>query len=395
MTQKTMTAKEWRAVLSLALIYAIRMLGLFTLLPVMALYASELSQTTPILVGWAIGVYGLTQAALQIPLGRLSDLWGRKIVISLGLGVFVIGSLCAAFADNIYMIIFGRALQGAGAVAAAVLALVADLTRDSQRSKAMALIGPSIGAAFILALIVGPGLYSVIGGQGLFLLIAAMATFSLLLLWWVVPAAPAVQSQSELTQPLLALVLDRQLLVLNSGIFCLHATLTAVFIAVPMMLLHRYQWAVEWHGWIYLTVMAASLAVMLPALLLAERSGRTNLLLLTSAVLLPAALLGLARPGNSFYLFTVGLAFFFVAFNILEALLPSFVSRYAPRKNRGAALGVYSSFQFIGAFVGGSVGGILVQFWGLQAIFVFGSIIALFWLIIARLFSNDANLFYG
>ena len=184
-----MSAQEWRAIVPLSLIYAVRMLGLFMLLPVMSLYVTGLADVTPLMIGLAIGVYGLTQACLQIPFGMLSDRWGRKPVITLGLILFILGSLVAAMADTVYGVILGRALQGAGAVAAVVMALAADLTRASQRSKAMALMGVSIGAAFIVALVLGPALYAVIGGRGLFVLIAVLAAVAILLLWWVVPNA--------------------------------------------------------------------------------------------------------------------------------------------------------------------------------------------------------------
>lgn len=388
-----LSAQEWRAAGPLALIYAVRMLGLFMLLPVMALYVSELRGVTPFLVGLAIGVYGLSQAALQIPFGTLSDRWGRKPVIAMGLGLFILGSLIAAFSDTVYGVIFGRLLQGAGAVAATIMALAADLIRPENRSKVMAIIGASIGAAFILALVLGPALYALIGGRGLFLLIALLAFASLILLWKMVPTPAQLSDIDQQRQSsLLSLLFDSRLFAFNSGILVLHAVLTAVFVVVPQLLRQHFQLGVDWHWLVYLVVMLASLGVMLPALLFAEKRNKAGGLLLWAAALLPVSLVALwAAISSALWIFLLSMVLFFACFNALEALFPAMTSKKVPVVSRGKALGVYSSCQFVGAFLGGLAGGILLEFFEPAAIFIFGSILGVIWLIIASLFLGGAG----
>ncbi|MBN1379015.1 MAG: MFS transporter [Gammaproteobacteria bacterium] len=389
-----MLSREKRAVSALAIIYAVRMLGLFMLIPVMVLYAGHFPDATAPLIGIAVGIYGCTQALLQIPFGILSDRWDRRLVITLGLLIFMLGSVLAAYAETIVVLIAGRALQGAGAVAAAILALVADSTRESQRSLAMAAIGGSIGAAFITALVIGPVIYSWIGGRGLFLFTALMAVLAIIVLWWVLPAVANDDAQksksfeSSRSTFSFSLLIDRRFIGLNAGIFSIHAVLTASFIAVPLLLRDQFKMATGQHWWLYLIVMGSSLVIMLPGLLWAERKGRGGQFLLLAALFSMSSLLVLGLLEPEFYSVVSALIFFFVGFNALEAVLPSFTSRRAPSKHRGAVMGIFSTCQFAGIFFGGLFGGLILEYWGLQAIFICSSGIIATWLLIMILFSD-------
>lgn len=381
-----MNRAERAAAVGLGFVYAVRMLGLFMLLPVMALYAGHLQGATPILIGLAVGIYGLTQALLQVPFGLLSDRWGRKPVITAGLLIFLAGSLVAAHADSVTGVILGRALQGAGAVAAAIIALAADLTRESQRSKIMAVIGASIGATFLVSLVVGPALYGALGGPGLFHVTAGLALFGIAVLWLGVATPAGPKSRQDPVGTGLALrhiATDPQLLRLNAGILLLHLILTAGFIAIPLYLRDGFGLPAAHHWWVYLSVMLAALLVMVPALLAAEKTGKIKILFLGAVSVLAVAQLGLSRIGNSIPGFAVFAVLFFAAFNALEALLPSLVSKLAPISHKGTALGIYSSCQFTGAFLGGMLGGWMLDKAGFRGILIMGSILAAVWLIIA------------
>jgi len=389
-----MTATELRGSLSLASVLFLRMLGLFLILPVFTLYARTLTDSTPTLVGLAFGVYGLTQASLQIPFGMLSDKVGRKPVIFAGLLIFIAGSLIASQADTIWIMILGRALQGAGAISAALMALAADLTREQQRTKAMALIGISIGFAFSLAFIAGPLLDAVIGVSGIFILSALLAVLAMVVLYLVVPTPEisSFHSDAEVSLAMLGNVLrERRLLKLNLGIFILHAVLMANFIVVPTAI-QDYAGLASAHHWqIYLPVLFTSIIFMAPAIIIGERT-RTSGAFFKGAVLL----LVVSQTGYFFWHSTlVALAFmllvFFTAFNYLEASLPSLISTMSSKNSKGTALGVYASSQFIGTFTGGLIGGIIHEHFGLSAVFIFGGIMTLIWFLVIMLPTNQTQ----
>lgn len=380
------TPQERRATLGLAGIYGSRMLGLFLILPVFALYAEHLPSATPVLTGIAIGIYGLTQAALQIPFGLVSDRIGRKPVIVAGLLLFAIGSVVAATADDIWMIIAGRAIQGSGAVAAAVMALLADLTRDSHRTRAMATVGVTIGFSFTLALILGPLFNTWIGVPGLFWLTAALAILAIVILLAVIPTPErsSVHGEAEPVPGLFGKVLKNpQLLRLDLGIFSLHLVLTALFLAVPLELVEAGL-PVSKHAWLYLPVMLAGMGLMVPFVIKAEKGGKMKEVFLGAIGLLGLAQIGLYAMEGHLWGLGLALLAFFTAFNLLEATLPSLVSKMAPGQIRGTAMGVYSTSQFSGAFMGGLTGGWVHQHYGTTAVFVTSALITLIWLLTAQ-----------
>jgi len=380
-----MTVAELRASFGLAGIFGLRMVGMFVILPVFALYAERLpGGQNHTLIGLALGGYGLTQACLQIPFGALSDRWGRKRTIYLGLLLFALGSFLAAAAHDIYMVILGRIVQGSGAISAAVLALAADLTRDEQRSKAMAIIGITIGAAFGLSLIAGPLLDQLIGVPGVFALTGVLALVAMGAARWVVPdAARAVGAGTQRPRLLrLHLLLRGELARLNFGIFTLHAVLMALFVVVPFEL--REAGLPEGSHWkVYLPVALGAFALMLSPMILAERAHRQKMATLGAVLVLLAAQVGLAISGASLTGIVVSLLLFFTAFNLLEAILPSLVSRVAPVDSKGAAVGIYSSSQFLGAFVGATTGGFVSQELGSSWVFGFCAALTLAWLLVA------------
>lgn len=366
-----MLPQERRAAWSLSLIYMVRMLGLFIILPVFSLFGDNYAHSTPFLIGLAIGIYGLLQAALQIPFGMLSDRIGRKKVITLGLSLLALGSVVAALADSIYWVVAGRALQGAGAIAAALMALAADLTRDEQRTKVMAMLGASIGFSFLLALMLGPLLIGWFSIDMLFWLTAATALLGIVLLYTIVPNPAECQYSADTSARLATmrrLFRHRQLLRLDVSIFMLHLLITATFYVIPLAL--RDAGMVSDSQWqVYLVAVVLSIAVMVPLIILAERrSMRGVLLLCIGGLLLTQLLFGFAAP-TLVWLF-VGITLFFCFLNTLEALLPSLVSRIAPAAAKGSAMGIYSSSQFLGAFVGGIGAGWLDGQFGRTGLFV-------------------------
>ena len=384
------TPRERRAALSLSSLYALRMLGLFLILPVFALHAPKMAGgDNVVLVGWALGIYGLTQGILQIPFGIASDRLGRKPVIIAGLALFALGSFVAAATDNIWVAILGRALQGAGAISAAVTAFLADQTRDEVRTKAMALIGASIGLMFAFSLVAGPLLYAAIGMGGIFALTGLLATASIGVVVWVVPEDQPQASASghhvAKPNPLadLGAALAPELLRLNVGIFCLHLVLMAMFVAVPQMLVSIGGLALSSHWQVYLPTVLASFLVMMPPLSWGERHGKLKLVFLTAIGLLVCAQAGFLWVATSLAAIATLLALFFVAFNVLEACLPSLVSRTAPAHAKGAALGVYNTTQALGLFAGGALGGWLYKTAGTDGIFGLGLALCVIWFAVA------------
>lgn len=376
-----MTPFERRATASLAGVFALRMLGLFIVLPVLALYAEELpGGRDPALAGLALGAYALSQAVLQLPFGWASDRYGRKPPIVFGLVVFAAGSFASAWAPTIEWLIAGRTLQGAGAVSAAVVALAADLTRDSVRTRAMAAIGMTIGAAFALSLVAGPALAGVIGVPGLFVLTGVLAAGAIALVRYAVPEPPAHAAATPGGGPANRVLLDPQLLRLDLGIFALHAILMAMFVQVPFAL-RDGGLAPARHWIVYLPVLVASVVVILPFLRGLDRRGRGKAALNTSIVALATSLAILAAAGTSITGIVVGLFVFFAAFNLLEASLPAMVSRFAPPSARGTAIGVFSTAQFLGTFAGAAVGGLLLKHFGPVAVYAFGIVFAAVWLV--------------
>jgi MFS family permease len=377
-----MLPAERQAVVFLALIYAVRMAGLFVVLPVFALHAATLHGITPQLTGLAIGIYGLTQAALQILYGFWSDRYGRRRIIIIGLLVFAAGSVVAGAADTIYMLILGRALQGAGAIAGVVMALAADLTRESQRSKAMAVIGASIGAAFLLSIVMGPVLYGALGGNGIFYFTALTGIIAIGFLHWGVPRTAAAIERVQTGSPVASG--NPPLFAINAGIFMLHAVLTAGFVAIPALLRDTLGLPVSAHWQIYLVAMLAGLCLMLPGMLYAEKTGKIRVLLIGATVCLLLSQLGIGSSyGKNLYGFTVLLCLFFTAFNAMEAVFPSLVSKMAAAQRKGAALGAYATCQFLGAFFGGAVAGWVLKGWGSDGIFAVTALLALLWLPLA------------
>ena len=362
-----MTGRERRAVGSLALLYCFRMLGLFMVLPLLALYASDLADATPTMIGLALGIYGLTQAILQIPFGWLSDRIGRKPVIIFGLLLFALGSVIAAMADSMNGIILGRTLQGSGAIASTVMALVADLTREEQRTKAMALVGISIGLSFAVAMVLGPVVASVGGLAGVFWFTAVLAAVGIGIVILLVPTPHSASGDHQEEGARLGFIgrglVDAGLVRLNFGVFVLHFILVACFLVLPGVLEQTFGVDREQHWMVYLPVLLLSIVGMVPLMILAERGKRPRQMFLLGIALIFAAI-GVLGFTSINLLFYGGLWLFFVGFNYLEATLPSLVSKTVFAGGKGTAMGVYSSCQFMGAFAGGAGGGWLLDHLG-------------------------------
>ncbi|WP_293777910.1 MFS transporter [uncultured Oxalicibacterium sp.] len=385
-----MTSEERRSCLSLAGIFALRMLGLFLILPVFAVHAKTMpGGDNAVLVGLALGIYGLTQSFGQIPFGIASDRYGRKRVIVIGLILFAAGSFVAAAADSMLWVIIGRALQGAGAISAAVTALIADTTREEQRTKAMAMVGASIGISFATSLVASPLLYRAIGMSGIFALTGLLALLAIVVVLRVVPPAPPLPGTRAGFRDILFNV---ELMRLNYGVFALHLMQMAMFVVMPSALIRFLQLPLAQHWQIYLPVVLASFVLMLPPLLAAERHGKSKHVFLAAIVLLLLVQFGmwhLLRQTQVSWLLPLGLLLaFFVAFNLLEASQPSLVSRIAPPASKGAALGIYNTLQSLGLFCGGAAGGMLVQYAGPSSVFIMGGALCLGWLIIAANMKN-------
>ncbi|MEN0107099.1 MAG: MFS transporter [Pseudomonas sp.] len=381
-----MSGSETRAASGLSLVFAFRMLGMFMVLPVLATYGMDLAGATPALIGLAIGAYGLTQAVLQIPFGVISDRIGRRPVIYVGLIIFAAGSLLAANADSIWGVIAGRVLQGAGAISAAVMALLSDLTREQHRTKAMAMIGMSIGLSFAVAMVVGPLLTRAFGLSGLFLATAAMALVGIALVAWWVPssAGPLQHRESGVAKEALGRTLrNAELLRLNAGIFVLHAVLMSSFVALPLALVERGGLPKEQHWWVYLTALLVGFFAMIPFIIYAEKKRQMKRVLSGAVAVLLGCEVFFWLTDGTLHELVLGTIVFFTAFNLLEASLPSLISKVSPAGGKGTAMGVYSTSQFLGAALGGILGGWLFQHGGLNTVFLGCAALCGLWLIIA------------
>ncbi len=374
---------ERRVIMALASLYAFRMLGLFMVLPILMLYGDQYEGSSPGLLGLALGAYGFSQALLQIPFGVWSDKIGRKPVIAMGLLVFIVGSLIAASAESIYGLIFGRFLQGCGAISSAVMALLADLTTDENRSKAMASIGASIGVSFAVALIVGPLLAAWFGFSSLFWLTAILGCAGIYILYYFVPTinhtAKITRKKTVVSTLLVDALQSKDLLRLNLGIFVLHFVLMASFVVLPGILEHDMGVLRQQHWLIYLPLLAGSFVVMLPFMILAEKKRKIKTVFLTAIILLAASEFWLAGMPSTLPALLVGLFVFFMAFNLLEATLPSLVSKMASVEGKGAATGIYSTCQFFGAFCGGVTGGWVMQNHNVTTVFWVCSSLVIVW----------------
>ena len=380
-----MLQTEKRAAFSLALVYALRMLGLFMILPVFSLHANDYAGATPLLTGLAIGIYGLTQGLFQLPFGFLSDRFGRKTVIVSGLLIFCIGSIVAAEAETITQVIAGRALQGLGAIAAAVMALAADLTREEVRIRIMAIIGMSIGASFMISMVVGPVIAAEFGLRILFWMTAVLALLGILVIVFVTPQPPrqGFHRDAQLSlQDVGRIISDLELLKLGFGVCMLHLVLAATFVVFPLVLLQKLAVAESLHWQTYLPVFVLSIVLLLPQVIVAEKFRKGQAVFLFAIAMLVVAEFGLAWSETYFVAFAM-LVLFFGAFNFLEAMLPASVARIAPADMKGTAMGLFSSAQFIGAFAGGVLGGLLLSLGDYSATFGWLGGLLCLWFVVA------------
>ena len=380
-----MTPGELRATWGLGTVFSLRMLGMFMVLPVLTTYGMALQGASEALIGLAIGIYGLAQAVFQIPFGLLSDRIGRKPLIVGGLLVFVIGSVIAALSDSIWGIILGRALQGSGAIAAAVMALLSDLTREQNRTKAMAFIGISFGITFAIAMVLGPIVTHRLGLHALFWMIAGLATLGILLTLWVVPDSKnhVLNRESGMVKGCFSKVLMAPaLLKLNFGIMCLHIMLMSTFVALPGQLEAAGMKAAD-HWKVYLVTMVISFVAVLPLIIYAEVKRKMKRVFLGCIAILLIAEIVLWGSGPHLRELIIGVQLFFLAFNLMEALLPSLISKEAPAGYKGTAMGIYSTSQFLGVAIGGSLGGWLDGFFDSQTVFLMGALLATVWLLVA------------
>jgi MFS family permease len=390
-----MDRHELRAVGSLAAVFSVRLLGLFMIYPVFAAYAKDLSGATSYKIGLALGIYGLSQGILQVPFGMLSDRIGRKILIISGLAIFGIGSVVAALSTSIDGVILGRVLQGSGAVGSVILALVADLTAEQNRTKAMAMVGVTIGASFLIAVVTGPIVASIAGVQGIFWLMVLLAVLGIAITHYVVPEPRSlhIHKDAEAVPAMLASVLrNRELLRLDLGTFVLNAMLTASFLVVPGLLHTALNVTTHDQWMVYLPVLMVSLVATVPAIIVAEKYRLMKTVFVGSVAVLVFSQLLLVAAAENLYALLAALTLFFSGFNVMAATLPSLITKTAPPDAKGTASGVYSSAQFLGIFAGGIAGGSASQHGGDVAVFVTTSVLALVWLAVAATMARPSYL---
>ena len=369
--------------LKISLIMSVRMLGLFMLFPVMSVYAAEYDNSTPLLIGMAIGIYGLTQALLQIPFGYLSDRFGRKPILIIGLLIFLLGSVLAANTSNLNLVVLGRALQGGGAISAVLMAFLADSVNEKNRAKANAFVGFQIGVAFMLSLLIGPIISSKVGLQGLFWTIALLSLIALIIVFSLEQSKPV--TYYKLSMKAFRETLTKELVTLDLSIFSLHLILAAGFIVMPILIVENQIVSMvnNWH--LYLPAIFLSFLGMLPLIIISEKFKKTKYILMLCILLLIISQFIFLNASLSFQLFLITLTIFFIAFNSIEALLPSLLSRTADAAKRGLAMGIFSTSQFLGTFFGGAIGGLIYDIYDLNSVFLFTIFVALIWLILILL----------
>ena len=363
--------------LKISLVMAVRMLGLFMLFPVMSVYAGDYDNATPFLIGMAIGVYGLTQAILQIPFGYLSDRFGRKPILLVGLLIFLLGSIMAANTSNIILVVIGRAFQGGGAISAVLMAFLADSVSEENRAKANALVGFQIGVAFMLSLLIGPIISSRVGLSGLFWVIALLSIVAMLIVLSLKQSKPI--AYYKLSLDAFKETFTKELLVLDFSIFSLHLILAAGFIVMPLLIIENQIVSMIDNWQLYLPAVLFSFLGMVPLIVISEKFKKTKYILLISVLLLIASQIIFFSLKLNFAVFLMTLTIFFIAFNTIEALLPSLLSRTASSSKRGLAMGIFSTSQFLGTFFGGAIGGLIYDIYDLNSVFLFTIFVAIIW----------------
>jgi len=372
-----MNSAERFFALKISLVMAVRMLGLFMLFPVMSVYAGDYESSTPFLVGMAIGIYGLTQAIFQIPFGYLSDRFGRKPILLIGLLVFLFGSIMAANTSNIIIVVIGRAFQGGGAISAVLMAFLADSVSEENRAKANAFVGFQIGVAFMLSLLIGPIISSRVGLSGLFWVIALLSLIAMLIVI-------SLKHTKSITYYKLSLKafkenFTKELLALDFSIFSLHLILAAGFIVMPLLIMENQIVSMLDNWQLYLPAVLLSFLGMIPLIIISEKFKKTKYILLISILLLISSQIIFFSLNLNFKVFLITLTIFFVAFNTVEALLPSVLSRTASASKRGLAMGIFSTSQFLGTFIGGAIGGFIYDIYDLNSVFLFTIFVAIIW----------------
>ena len=372
-----MSSAERFFALKISLVMAIRMLGLFMLFPVMSVYAGDYESATPFLVGMAIGIYGLTQAIFQIPFGYLSDRFGRKPILLIGLLVFLLGSILAANTSNIIIVVIGRAFQGGGAISAVLMAFLADSVSEENRAKANAFVGFQIGVAFMLSLLIGPIISSRVGLSGLFWVIALLSLIAMLIVL-------SLKHTKSITYYKLSIeafkeTFTKELLALDFSIFSLHLILAAGFIVMPLLIMENQIVSMMDNWQLYLPAVLLSFLGMIPLIIISEKFKKTKYILLISILLLISSQIIFFSLNLNFKVFLISLTIFFVAFNTVEALLPSLLSRTASSSKRGLAMGIFSTSQFLGTFIGGAIGGFIYDIYNLNSVFLFTIFVAIIW----------------